>query len=357
MLVLLKNVKCVFSMVIRGWAVCVFFTVYLLLICPSVFAHPFMTNLKSSNIVIIDDFHPIFIEKLSNAGFNVTYLPTITPKDALEKIKDSDIVAVRSKVNFTAEVIAQCTNLKCIARGGAGMDNIDEIAAEQQHITLLNAPEGNRDAVAEHAIGLLLALSNNIVKSHTEVLCSQWLREENRGFEIGGKIIGIIGYGNTGKAFTQKIKNFNVQILAHDKYSPVHEDEIIKSATLEEIQQKADIISLHIPLTHETKGYINHQFLSNCKKQIVLINTARGKIVDTKAIVEGFEKKTIKAFGTDLLENENLNALTASETLIFKTLKENKNVIITPHIAGWTTESYQKIAEILANKLIEFKTK
>lgn len=357
MLVLLKNVKCVFSMVIRGWAVCVFFTVYLLLICPSVFAHPFMTNLKSSNIIIIDDFHPIFIEKLSNAGFNVTYLPTITTPDALEKIKDFDIVAVRSKIIFTADVIAQCTNLICIARGGAGMDNIDENAAKQQHITLLNAPDGNRDAVAEHAVGLLLALSNNIVKSHNEVHSKLWLREENRGFEIGGKTIGIIGYGNTGKAFAQKIKSFNVNILAHDKYSPVHEEETVKSATLEEIQQKADIISLHIPLTDETKGYINHQFLSKCKKQIVLINTARGKIVDSNAILEGFEKNIIKAFGTDVLENENLSALSDSETLIFKSLIENKNTIITPHIAGWTTESYQKIGEILANKLIEFKTK
>ncbi len=344
-------------MVVRGWAVCVFFTVYLLFICPSVFAHPFMTNLKSNNIIIIDDFHSTFVEKLNHAGFNVTYLPNISTQEALEKIKDFEIVAVRSKVNFTAQILAQLPKLKCIARGGAGMDNIDENAAKQQNITLLNAPEGNRDAVAEHATGLILALSNNIVKSHNEVLRNQWQREENRGFEIGGKTIGIIGYGNTGKAFAQKIKNFNVKILAHDKYSPVKEEKTIKSATIQKIQQNADIISLHLPLTTETNSYINSAFLSNCKKKIVLINTARGKIVDTNAIIKAFEKKIIRAFATDVLENENLNTLSESELLIFNKLKVNKHIIITPHIAGWTTESYQKIAEILANKLIKFKTK
>jgi len=344
-------------MVLRGRVICIFFTVYLLLICPLVFSRPFMTNLNSTNIIIIDDFHPIFMEKLSNASFNVKYFPNISDKEAIKEIHKYDIVAVRSKINFTSNLLAQFPNLKCIARGGAGMDNIDENAALKQNITLLNAPEGNRDAVAEHAIGLLLALSNNIVKSHNEVLNNQWLREDNRGFEIGEKTIGIIGYGNTGKAFAQKIKSFKVKILAHDKYANVKEEENIKNATLNEIQEYADIITLHIPLTIETKEYINYSFLEKCTKPIVLINTSRGKVIDTKAIILGFEKKQLIAFGTDVLENEKINNYDKDEILIFNELKKNKNILITPHIAGWTKESYQKIAEILANKLIKFKTK
>lgn len=354
---LFKNVKCVFSMVLKGRVICIFYMVYVLFICSLLSSRPFMTKLNPLSIIIIDDFHPIFVEKLNNAGFNVTYLPHISGDEAISKIKDFDIVAVRSKVEFTKALIQNLPNLKCIARGGAGMDNIDKEVAFSQNISLLNAPEGNRDAVAEHAVGLLLAFSNNIVKGHNEIKQNLWQREENRGFEIGGKTIGIIGFGNTGSAFAKKLSGFNCQVIFYDKYLDIPINAYAKQVSLSELQNKADIVSLHIPLTTETIGMVNQDFLSSFKNKITLINTSRGKIVDTNIILENLINNTLNGFLSDVLENERLSTYSIEEANKNKHLMKSDNVILTPHVAGWTKESYERIALVLAEKLIEYKTK
>lgn len=316
-----------------------------------------MANLNSKKILIIDDFHPVFCETLKSNNFEVNYLPNIAANQVIQSAQNYPIIACRSKINFNSEIINQLPHLKCLARGGAGMDNIDEEAALTKQITLLNAPEGNRNAVAEHALGLLLNLSNNISSSFHEIKDFKWNREQNRGFELDGKTIGVIGFGNTGKAFVKKLSGFDSEILIHDIGFDVESHQNYKNASLKEIQEKADIISLHIPLNKQNKHFINEDFISNCNKNFVLINTSRGKIVKTESIIEALDSKKILGFGSDVLENENIQNLDKNEKELFNNLFTRKNVVITPHVAGWTKESYYKIGEILAKKIVEFSDK
>ncbi|MCC6818915.1 MAG: phosphoglycerate dehydrogenase [Bacteroidia bacterium] len=312
---------------------------------------------QKENILIIDDFHPHFVETLTEAGFNCNYQPDIQPNEAINLMKDFQVVAVRSKLNFTRDIIDALPNLKCIARGGAGMDNIDEAYAISKGIDLINAPEGNRDAVAEHTIGLLLGMSKRIVWSHNEVAQGNWRREENRGWEIGGKTLGLIGFGHTGSTVAKKLRGFDVKILAYDKYLEDYGNEYVEACSIEKLLKESDIISFHVPLTEETNGMLNRDLVSKMKDQVVLINTSRGKVARLNDMIDGIKSGKIKALAMDVLEDENLKAYTTDKLEALKTLIAENQVIITPHIAGWSYESYFKIAQVLSEKLLLLTTK
>jgi D-3-phosphoglycerate dehydrogenase len=261
---------------------------------------------------------------------------------------------VRSKFFVDEDLIAGAKNLKLIARAGAGMDNIDEIYCQENNITLINAPEGNRDAVAEHVIGMLLNLMRNISKSNAEIKNGIWLREENRGIEIGGKTIGIIGYGNTGKAFAKKLSGFGVQVIAYDKYLTNYSDQFAQGVSLNELQNRADIISIHVPLTVETKYLIDAAFLSNLKTGVVILNASRGPVLQTAALIQYINNGKVAYAALDVLENEKIDQLNAAEQATFDLLCKESKVLLTSHIAGWTEASYYKIASVLAQKTIQF---
>jgi D-3-phosphoglycerate dehydrogenase len=334
---------------------CVFLFIKVLLFCFLLNARPAM-NSNPASVLVIDDFHPSFVNQLEASGLHVNYRPDFDPKTELNLLNSAEIIAVRSKMNFTSTILSDLPNLKCIARGGAGMDNIDEAFAKSKDIVLLNAPEGNRDAVAEHCIGLLLNISNKISQSYAEVKNGQWNREANRGWEIGGKTIGIVGFGNTGSSFAKKLSGFDANVVAYDKYHAVESPFAIE-IELDEILKTADIISFHVPLTAETKGMINSELIGKMKDGVVLLNTSRGGICKLSDVQLGIIGGKIKSFGTDVLENENLNTWTEAERRLIDELIASNQVLITPHVAGWTFESYQKIADVLAHKIMEYTTK
>jgi D-3-phosphoglycerate dehydrogenase len=350
----LNNCKYVFHQVIEGRANCIFLFLKVLFICPLLTARPTMINTPETRIAIIDDFHPVFMEQLSGSGLSVAYEPGITAADVRGFVKDAEIVAVRSKIRFDRELIASLPNLRCIARGGAGMDNIDEAFAAEKNITLLNAPEGNRDAVAEHVVGLLLGLSKHISRSSWEVRNLEWHREANRGWEIGGKTIGIIGFGNTGSSLAKKLSGFDCRVLAYDKYLGGFHSPYAQAVDLQTLMSEADVLSLHIPLNTSSRQMVDAAFIKGMKDGVVLVNSSRGEMVNTEAVLEALQAGKIKAFATDVLENEDFGKLTKKETNILSGLFESGRVIITPHIAGWSVESYEKIARVLAGKIIGF---
>jgi len=348
--------KYVCSSVIEGRANCIFLFIKVLFICPLLTARPAMIQTPNVSIAIIDDFHPLMMQQLEERGIAYHYAPEVKVSDVFDVIKESPIVAVRSKINFDKALISRLPNLKCIARGGAGMDNIDEDFAKERGITLLNAPEGNRDAVAEHVIGLLLGLSKNIVKSAAEVRQLKWQREANRGWEIGGKTIGIIGFGNTGSTLAKKLSGFDCKVIAYDKFHPEFKSDYARAVGLEELLETSDVLSLHIPLTAMTREMVDAKLIERMKDQVVLINSSRGMIVSTKDVLQGIIGGKIKSFASDVLENEDFKTLDAKEEKLLSDLYASNQVIITPHIAGWSVESYEKIALVLVGKLIDFTT-
>ncbi len=275
-------------------------------------------------------------------------------------IPDYDGIVIRSKFKITKEIINSSPKLKCIARAGAGMENIDLIAAKEKNIICVNSPEGNRDAVAEHALGMLLMLFNKLKKADAEVRTGKWLREENRGVELGGKTIGIVGYGNTGSAFAKKLQGFGVTILVYDKYKKNFGNEFVKESTIEEIFKKTDVLSLHIPLTDETNYLVNEAFIKRFAKNIYIINTARGKCLNTNDLAKNIENKKVLGACLDVLEYEAISFESVdffNLPLPMQYLLRSDKVILTPHIAGWTKESNVKIAEVLARKIINALSK
>lgn len=289
------------------------------------------------------------MEQAEAFGFTCNYQPKFTLQEALEILPDYTGLAIRSKFKVDQQVIDIATNLKFVARAGAGMDNIDEAYASQKGIQLLNAPEGNMDAVGEHAVGLLLALMNNFRRADRQVRHGEWKREANRGFELKGKTVGIIGYGFMGQSFARKLAGFGVNVIAYDKYKTGFSDQYAREVSMEEIVKYSEVLSLHIPLTNETKGMVDDEYLFHFRKPIFLINTARGQIVKTKAVLQGLKDGRILGAGLDVLETEKFPALAEQEW--YDELAASDQVILTPHVAGWTFESYRKISEVLGQKL------
>jgi D-3-phosphoglycerate dehydrogenase len=292
-------------------------------------------------ILIIDDVHPSLAHDLRSMGFEVDEQPTILPKDV--SLEGYQGLVLRSKMPLGASELNQ-SNLEFIARAGAGLDLIDVDYCAQHHIAVFSANEGNRDAVAEHVIGQLITLARKINMADTEVRSGIWNREGNRGWELQGKTLGIIGYGNMGQSLAKKLQGFEMNILAYDKYAPC-------SNTLEEIFETADIVSLHVPLTDETKEMVSQDFLEHFAKPIVLINSSRGAVCSLEALAWGLSAGKLHGLALDVLPNEKLATWSTAEKILFEQIAAYPATLFSPHIAGWTEESYWKINEALITKI------
>lgn len=304
------------------------------------------------NVLIVDDIHQVFMDSLSEAGVDFTYLPDIERTEALKLLKDYGALVIRSKFKIDEKVFMAADNLKIIARAGAGMDNINEQLAEEYGVTLVNAPEGNRDAVGEHMIGMLLSMLNNLSVGDKQVRAGVWLREQNRGLELSGKTVALIGYGNNGRAMARKLSGFDVRVIAYDKYKTAFSDEYATEVSMDEVVRDADVLSLHIPLTKETYSLVDAEYLLHFRKPILFLNGARGEIVDIIAVLDAIDRGKILGAAFDVLPLEKFPEANATDW--FKRLSSHEKVLLTPHVAGWSVESYFKIAKVLADKLINF---
>jgi len=307
----------------------------------------------NKNILIVDDIHPIFIEQAEAMGYKCDYKPTIKPEEAYAIIAAYEGLVIRSKFLVNKMVLDLAKNLRFICRAGAGMDNIDERYADEKGVTLINAPEGNMDAVGEHAVGMLLSLMNNFNRADAEIRKGVWKREANRGYELKGKTVGIIGYGFMGKSFARKLSGFEVNVIAYDKYKIGFGDQYAREVSMEEIVKHSDVLSLHVPLTSETSGLVNDEYLFHFKKPIFLLNTSRGKVVKTQAVLNAIKAGKILGAGLDVLEVEKFPAL--GEQPWFDELRQSGKVLLTPHVAGWTFDSYRRISEVMAEKLAKIR--
>lgn len=306
-------------------------------------------------ILLLDENHPLLEEGLKSLGFQVEEDYTSDYKTMLNKIAAYQGIVIRSRLPIDKQLLSKAENLKFIARVGAGLENIDEIYAKSKGIALINAPEGNRNAVGEHTLGLVLALLNKFKKANKEIVNGHWLREENRGLELDGKTVGIIGYGNMGKAFAKKLRGFDVNCICYDIKDDVG-NENCTQVSLDELQKRTDILSIHTPHNELSQNMVNEEFIHNFHKNIFLINTARGSAVVTKDLVQALKKGKILAAGLDVLEYEKASFENLFEnTQMPKELQyliDAPNIILTPHIAGWTQESKIKLAQTILEKII-----
>ncbi|PKQ70900.1 NAD(P)-dependent oxidoreductase [Raineya orbicola] len=305
------------------------------------------------NFLIVDDLHPLLIDVFEQKNISYSYEPTILPQEIAERLQDFEAIVIRSKIHLNKAILSQNPQLKLIVRAGSGLDNIDVDFAEKQKIHLINAPEANCDAVAEHCLGMLFSLMNKIHTADLQVKQKIWRREANRGTELQGKTIGIIGYGHTGKAFARRLSNLGVKILCFDR-NPEKADNYAQMTALSHIQQEADVISLHVSLNEQSRKMLNQAFIEGCSKPFWLLNTARGEVADLEAIVNALESGKILGAGLDVLENEKLDTLSPKQEETFQKLVSMPNVILTPHVAGWTKESYLKISQVLAEKILKY---
>ena len=302
-------------------------------------------------VIITDFLHPYLAQQLEAMQFDVHVQPEITNSALFEVIGDYEGLVLSTKIIVTSKLIDRASKLKFIARAGSGLDTIDVAYAQSKNIHVLSSPEANANAVAEHALGMLLALMNQILKADNEIRNGIWQREENRGYELDGKTVGIIGFGNNGSAFAKKLGGFDVDILVYDKYKSGFGSGRIIESTLNQLQENCDVISFHVPYTEETHFYFNQGFIEAFKKPVWLINTSRGKIVNTADLIAAIKNGKLKGAALDVFEYENFNQLPPDYKLLLDELRTMQNVILTPHVAGWTHESYFKISKILAEKI------
>jgi D-3-phosphoglycerate dehydrogenase len=312
----------------------------------------------TKRILLIDTVHRIIPDKLKDAGFITENCFDADRNEIMNIIGDYCGVVIRSRIIFDKEIIDKAINLKFIARVGAGMESIDTEYCALKGIVCLNSPEGNRDAVGEHAIAMLLNLMNNILKADREVKTGLRKREENRGVELGNKTVAVIGYGNMGSSFAKKLSGFGCNVISYDKYKAGYSDGFTKETDYEEIFERADIVSIHVPLTDETKYLVDNKFINSFKKNIIILNSARGPVVKTDDLVSALKTGKVTAAGLDVIEYEESSFESSAgmnEKAEFKYLASCDNVILTPHIAGWTHESKIKLAEVLVNKILKLK--
>lgn len=304
-------------------------------------------------VLFVDTTHPLLPETLTQAGYLCEHFSGYAYEDYCKIVHDYTGIIIRSGISLNKQILEKAVKLKFIGRVGAGMENIDADFAESRGIVCLNAPEGNRDALAEHTLGMLLALMNHLLRADMQVRKGQWNREENRGGEIMGKTIGIIGYGNMGRAFARRLAGFSVRVIAYDKYKTGYADEFAEESDMETICRETDILSLHVPLTDETSYLVNADYLDRFAKPIRLINTARGRVVKTSSLVQKMKEGKVLGAALDVIEYEK-NTLENLESTPedFQYLADSDNVILTPHIAGWSHESAVKLAKVLVDKIL-----
>ncbi len=318
--------------------------------------------MATHKVLLVDTIHPVFNHLINQAGIQCDDGTHLSKEEIIERINEYDGIEIRSRFKIDKAFLDQCNRLKFIARAGAGMENIDVKLAYEKGIVCINAPEGNRDAVGEHAIGMLLMFFNHLKRADAEVRQGIWKREENRGTELQGKTVGIIGFGNMGSAFAEKLKGFGVRILAYDKYITIDQTNFpyVTQTTLETVFEQTDILSLHIPLTAETNYLVNDSFFQQFKKPIYVINTARGKVVDTNALMNQLKAGSVIGACLDVLEYESISfeqLAHANMPEAFQYLVQSEKVILSPHIGGWTHESNEKIVRVLAEKIIQLLKK
>lgn len=303
--------------------------------------------------LVTDGVHPLLIEGLENLGYHCDYHPKISLERVREMVPDYEGMIINSKILVDKAMLDSAPNLKFVGRLGSGMEIIDLEYAAKKGVAIHGAPEGNRNAVAEHALGMLLALANNFLRADREVRAKDWQREKNRGFEIMGKTIGLIGFGHTGSQFAKKLQGMNMEVLAYDKYKKdyTHDFPFVKTTNLKSIQSHADIISLHLPYTPETYHLVDSDFFEKCKEGVIIINTSRGSIVKTDDLIDGLKSGKVGGACLDVFENEKPPTFSTQENELFEKLYEFENVILTPHVAGWTVESKKRLAEVLLRKI------
>ena len=308
-------------------------------------------------VLFIDSVHPILNERLSFNGFTCIDATKMSREEISFHLQESYGIVIRAKYTLDLEFLKSAKKLKFIARSGSGLENIDQVYCQQQNIKLFNSPEGNRNAVAEHALGMLLALLNKLNQANQQVKNGIWDREGNRGEELDGKTIGIIGFGNNGSAFAKKLRGFDVKILAFDKYKFGFGDHFVQECTLQAIFQQADVVSFHIPLNKETKYFANEIFFNSFEKPIRILNLSRGKIVNTHDLVSALKSKKVIGACLDVLEFETKSFESFFEQHLpneFNFLIHSENVLLSPHVGGWTTESYFKLSNVLADKILDW---
>lgn len=306
-------------------------------------------------VVFLDVVHHVLADRLTAANFTCIDASTYSKQACLSALQDAVGIVIRSRFTMNEEILQFAPHLLFIARSGAGMENIDEQYCKKRGITLYNAPEGNRNAVGEHALGMLLSLLNKLHSANREVKNGVWDREGNRGIELDGKTVGIIGYGNNGSAFAKKLRGFDVKLMAYDKYKKNFGDHFVMECTLNALLKHADIISFHIPQQTETLFMANDAFFQRVQQPIFLLNLSRGKIVETAALVKGLKSGKILGAGLDVLEYENASFESFFDQEMnedFNYLLQAENVLLTPHVGGWTAESYFKLSAILADKIL-----
>lgn len=305
-------------------------------------------------VIFIDTVHDVLWERLVQSGWECIDNTQLETQDILKDLSNYDGIVIRSRFKLTQEVLSKLPKLQFIARAGSGLENIDLNYCQTKNIQVFSSPEGNRDALAEHAMGMLLMLQNHLKRADNEVREGIWKRAENRGFELKGKTIGLIGYGTMAKAFAERLKGFGVKIIAYDKFKKNFSDSFVQEVNLKELCKQSNIVSLHTNYLPENKYLIDENFINNCKNPFVLINTARGFNVNTNDLVKGIKTGKILGACLDVLEYESVSFESvpneaASSALNY--LKESSRVILSPHIAGWTIESHFKLSDVLADKI------